>query len=121
MKSPYQVHKSSFKYLEDEGYLDVVSLDYDREEGVAEYKRPRSGVFPSNVGIKHNTADWDKRSNDPIRYCNGWELKFHEVKQERKKKRKRKQQTIETPAKDSNYATGGNETGKIKRKLDFKN
>ena len=120
LKSPYQVHSRSFKYLEDEGYLDVVSFDYDREEGVAEYKRPRSGVFPSNVGIKHNTPDWDKRLHNPIRYCNGWELKFHEVKQERKNRRKRKQLATETPAKDSNNATGGNETGKVKRKLDFK-
>ena len=120
LESPYQVQSRSFKYLEDEGYLDVASFDYDREEGVAEYKRPRSGVFPNNVGIKHNTPDWDKRLCNPIRYCNGWQLKFHEVKQERKNKRKRKQLATETPAKDSNNATGGNETGKVKRKLDFK-
>ena len=132
LKSPYQVQSRSFKYLEDEGYLDVVSFVYDREEGVAVYKRKRSGVFPSDVGIKHDTPDWDKRLINPIRYCNGWELKFHEVKQERrnciknmkimslerKNSRKRKLVT-ETPAKDSYNVTGGNETGKVKKKLYF--
>ena len=132
LKSPYQVQSRSLKYLEDEGYLDVVSFVYDREEGVAVYKRKRSGVFPSDVGIKHDTPDWDKRSINPIRYCNGWVLKFHEVKQERrnsiknmkimslerKNSRKRKLVT-ETAAKDSYNVTGGNETGKVKKKLYF--
>ena len=118
IKSPYQVKSKSFKYLEDEGYLDVVSFDYDREEGVAEYKRSRSGVFPNNVGIKHDTPDWDKRNK--IRYCNGWKLKFHEVKQERKNTKKTKRLATETPAKDSDSATNGNRTRKVKKKLDFK-
>ena len=79
LESPYYVKSAAFKYLEDYKYLQVVSFNYDREDGVPEYKRPRSGVFPNNVGIKHDDPDWDTRHDKTIRYCNGWELKFHEM------------------------------------------
>ena len=117
LESPYLIKSSSFKYLLDNGYLEVVSFNYDRNEGVEEYK-PRRGAFPRHVGVKHDDPDWDKRLKNTIRYCNGWELKFHDIKQEMKPRKRRKLAT-DTPSKNLYNAAGRNVTETVTKKLNF--
>ena len=73
MKTLFQIHSHTLRFLENNEFLEVVNTEYSRLPGVPKYERT-SRVFPTHVGKYHDTPGWDKTLK--IKYCNGWTLRF---------------------------------------------